>query len=159
MSNNFYKIMNGLPNPPTDGKFSNDKVLISYKRKWMALQIKKRAKCGKCPSRDNLTLDHIVPQDLLNMLGFSEKEGHPENWQVLCRACNFAKGRRLDFSNSKTKLLLVKYLNRLPGIKFKPHNINDTKQTTESEDKTPPRIQEVEVWTVPTPGVEPLWNH
>lgn len=158
---NIFQFLRELPPPPTNGRFSSQTALVSYQRAWLAHQIKKRVRCAKCGSKQNLTLDHIVPQDVLNMMGFAPTEGHPENWQVLCRACNHLKGRRLDFSLHKTKLLIVKYLNRLPGTKFRPFKNDkiDTPSKTESENQGVSGDEKPEIRAIPVPSPSSLWRH
>ena len=46
-------------------------------------------RCVQCGAAEELTIDHIFPF----ALGGSNA---PENLQVLCKACNFKKGNRLD---------------------------------------------------------------
>ena len=46
-------------------------------------------RCVQCGAAEELTLDHIFPF----ALGGSNEH---ENLQVLCKACNFKKGNRLD---------------------------------------------------------------
>lgn len=73
--------------------------------------IAEKGSCEKCKGRFNLTIDHIIPLDILKMMGFTIKETFDEdNFQVLCGKCNALKASRLDFSNNKTKRLLIKYL-------------------------------------------------
>jgi 5-methylcytosine-specific restriction endonuclease McrA len=68
--------------------------------------------CERCLSEFNLTIDHIIPVEILLLMGFTKEQTYDEeNFQVLCGKCNALKGCRLDFSNKKTKLLLIKYLN------------------------------------------------
>lgn len=77
--------------------------------------IKTQGKCEKCPATDNLTLDHIIPKTMLLDMGF-EPDGQDfdeENFSCLCRRCNMFKSNRLDFSNPKTKKLLLKYINQI----------------------------------------------
>ena len=70
-------------------------------------------KCEKCGREEFLTLDHIVPISILEQLGFNELQDNDENWQVLCRPCNSYKANRLDFTNYKTKEVLLKYISKL----------------------------------------------
>lgn len=68
-------------------------------------------RCNRPPSEFNpLTLDHIVPVQILRDMGLMEM-WDVENIQVLCRICNSFKGCKLDFTLPKTKELLIKYLN------------------------------------------------
>ena len=71
--------------------------------------------CGKCQRKENLTVDHIVPVSLLEQLGIyiDQDPNECENWQILCFPCNQYKKGRLDFTNLKTKSLLLKYINKL----------------------------------------------
>ncbi len=67
--------------------------------------------CDKCGRKSLLTLDHIVPFSVLTDMGFNPKLFYDEeNLRILCRPCNVLKGNHLDFSTSKTKQLLIKYL-------------------------------------------------
>jgi 5-methylcytosine-specific restriction endonuclease McrA len=67
--------------------------------------------CAKCGRSTMLTLDHIIPRQLLLMLGRDpDREYDKDNLQVLCRPCNTFKANMLDFSNPQTKPLLLKYL-------------------------------------------------
>lgn len=73
--------------------------------------IKQTGKCKKCGSNFNLTIDHIIPIDILFLMGFTKEQTFDEdNFEVLCGKCNANKGNRLDFSNSKTRELLIKYM-------------------------------------------------
>jgi len=69
--------------------------------------------CNKCQRTEDLTIDHIVPEYLLEQFGIDVKRNYdPDNLQVLSRRCGsfHSKGNRLDFTNPKTKPLLLKYL-------------------------------------------------
>ena len=75
---------------------------------------KNGAKCDSC-SRDKwLTVEHIIPVSILKDMGFSTEEMYEdnENLRILCRICNAQKGGHLDFNDSRTKKLLLKYLER-----------------------------------------------
>lgn len=90
----------------------NTKVEFLRRRQyWWDEQMKKQAVCVRCRRSRELTLDHIVPQQILIMFGFdTERMWDEENYQVLCRFCNTFKGNRLDFNNPLTKKLIIKYL-------------------------------------------------
>lgn len=48
-------------------------------------------KCRRCPSTENLEIDHIIP--------LSKGGRHDEdNFQVLCRTCNRKKSNKFDLS-------------------------------------------------------------
>lgn len=72
-------------------------------------------KCRRCGKTENLTVDHIVPKVILSDMGVSEKEKYADydNMEILCKVCNTFKGRRLDFSDPRTKEQLLKYLQNL----------------------------------------------
>lgn len=65
---------------------------------YYALVLDFYGECGICRSKDNLTLDHIVPISWGGVHGL-------ENMGVLCRSCNAAKGNRnaLDY---RTKFII-----------------------------------------------------
>ncbi len=68
-------------------------------------------KCGKCPRKNMLSVDHIIPLRILASFGFKVKLFYDEeNLQILCGPCNYMKTDNLDFSNPETKKLLIKYL-------------------------------------------------
>lgn len=70
--------------------------------------------CAKCPRKDNLTLDHIVPIRFLGDLGCDVTRTIVDgNYQLLCRPCNAFKSGRLDFSNAQTKVILLDLLSNL----------------------------------------------
>lgn len=74
--------------------------------------VSKAVHCNRCLSKYNLTVDHIIPIEILMSMGMNLLETFKEeNFQILCGKCNSLKGNRLDFSNPKTKELLIKYLN------------------------------------------------
>lgn len=70
--------------------------------------------CSKCGRKEMLTVDHIVPLSILIQLGVDvEHEYCEEDLDILCRPCNQYKQSRLDFTNPKTKEIMLKYLNKL----------------------------------------------
>ena len=67
--------------------------------------------CIKCGRAANLSVDHIVPKDLMKQFGIdTDRTFIEENLQVLCRPCNHYKSNRLDFAEPKTKELIIKML-------------------------------------------------
>ena len=77
--------------------------------------IEQQGKCDRCSSTQNLTIDHIVPRSLLLDMGFEPdgKDFDEDNLTCLCKRCNQFKSNHLDFSNPKTKPLLIKYVNKI----------------------------------------------
>lgn len=71
-------------------------------------------KCAKCQRVLRPTLDHIVPKQILEEMGFDTKrEIMSGNYQILCSLCNNYKRARLDFSNPNTKRILLELLEQL----------------------------------------------
>jgi len=76
--------------------------------------IKKEAVCRKCGRKRNLTLEHIVPKDILKSFGVDiDREIICGNYALACYICNAFKGNRLDFSVPETKEVLLKLLQRV----------------------------------------------
>lgn len=71
-----------------------------------------QASCAKCKRTDHITVDHIVPMSLLEMLCIPKQDHYndEENFEYLCRWCNKFKANRLDHLNPKTVPLLKKYI-------------------------------------------------
>ena len=70
-------------------------------------------RCGKYV--EQLTVDHIVPVALLDMLdttGLLRYEWE-ENFEIVCYPCNRFKSARLDLANPKTVPLLKELVNKL----------------------------------------------
>jgi len=64
--------------------------------------------CAYCGSKQDLTLDHIIPQAMCNILGIDRNKR--ENLQVLCQPCNVKKGDSLKSNDPRTVLLLDKMI-------------------------------------------------
>lgn len=73
------------------------------------------AKCERCGRTEWLTIDHIVPVQILKQMGLSVEEMYSDMdlLKILCRPCNSLKNCQLDFADKRTKEILLKYLNRL----------------------------------------------
>lgn len=69
-------------------------------------------KCYRCGREDWLTVDHIVPVSILRDMGVPELETYAdkENLRLLCKMCNGFKANRLDFSDPRTKRVLLRIL-------------------------------------------------
>jgi len=75
--------------------------------------VKLKETVGKCVcGKSNfLTLDHIIPLQLLKEMGFDVDRFFDEgNLQIQCKACNYIKGNHLIFANPRTEELLRLYL-------------------------------------------------
>lgn len=68
-------------------------------------------KCEQCNAVDKkITIDHIIPKKILLDMGLEEYFDDESNLSLLCTDCNSIKGSQLDFSNTKTIVLLQKYI-------------------------------------------------
>ena len=93
----------------------NEKLLLemSYRKHLISIE----GKCRKCHHTERLTLDHIIPLMLLEMMGFDKTLHFDEdNLSLLCKRCNMFKSNKLDFTDERTKPLLQKYLDLVPQI-------------------------------------------
>lgn len=96
--------------------------------------------CAKCGETRHLTVDHIVPQFLLEQFTATKELGYEmeENFEILCRYCNHQKAGRIDSRNPKTYSVMRKILNEAEYyflksvVKCKDETISVTqeKQTT-----------------------------
>lgn len=76
--------------------------------------LEEKSPCLRCGRTDKQTLDHLVPRSILEQFGIEwDKELLEDNYQILCRACNNLKSNHLDFSNPKTKEILLKLIGNL----------------------------------------------
>lgn len=70
--------------------------------------------CGRCGRATMLSVDHIIPKSILEVMGVDvERAFMPENLMILCRPCNGIKSSRLDFSIPQTKAVLLSLLEKL----------------------------------------------
>ncbi len=76
-----------------------------------------QGECIKCGSKEGLTVDHIVPQSLLEHFGLKDLDdiqNCEDNFQILCGLCNAFKRNRMDFiGNPKTFPLLKSFVQKL----------------------------------------------
>ena len=82
------------------------------------LKEKEGAICAKCGSKNELTVDHIIPSSLLEFFGITRETSynpkkHGHNLQLLCRACNSLKSNRVDWSDKRSLPILQSYLDKL----------------------------------------------
>lgn len=78
----------------------------------------KELPCNRCGSREDVTVDHIIPKNFLKALGLLDDM--KENYQPLCKKCNCIKGHVLDPLNPDTEVLLLRYINRWRALNIKP---------------------------------------
>ncbi len=70
-------------------------------------------KCDKCGETRHLSVDHIVPVSILEQFCLDKIEllyEMEDNFVILCRYCNRAKGNSIDVRNPKTYQILSKVL-------------------------------------------------
>jgi hypothetical protein len=72
-------------------------------------------KCRKCGREEWLTIEHIVPVHFMRDMGIPDYETYDdkENLQILCKMCNTFKGGRFDFSDPRTKQVLLRLLEKI----------------------------------------------
>lgn len=83
--------------------------------KLLELQKIKTGVCQKCGHDGAVTVDHIIPIQILEVLGRDNYMAldWAENFQLLCPPCNKLKANRLDITNPKTKVLLQELINQI----------------------------------------------
>lgn len=85
---------------------------IQGARKWLAERDGER--CAKCGVTENLTVDHIVPLAIMSYFGVMTRGSHafkrPDWLQLLCQDCNHKKGSKVDWSNQRTKSILLELM-------------------------------------------------
>ena len=97
-----------------EGRYLTRSHRIALDQAWLENQVKLGIGCAKCDKHTQPSLDHIIPVSILETFGVDvEHEYLPQNYQVLCRPCNIFKGDRLDFTNPKTKRILLDFLDRI----------------------------------------------
>jgi len=83
------------------------KNCVLLKQAWLKDQ---EQKCVNCGATDNLTIDHIVPVDIISQFVEEAKTFNEKWYQVLCYRCNKFKANKLDLANPKTKEILTDLL-------------------------------------------------
>ena len=87
-------------------------MLVAKEQAILKDLIAEHKKC-KCGSDKNLSLDHIIPLDILRSFMDVKREMLEGNYQLLCYRCNIFKANKLDFSNPETKKLLLDLIEKL----------------------------------------------
>ncbi len=80
--------------------------------RWQEENKGKELKCERCNRWTRITVDHIIPVNILSCLdgGYELSVNDEENFQLLCEPCNRMKSGNLDITNPRTAKLLVKYM-------------------------------------------------
>lgn len=106
-----------------------EKQYVVWKKDIRDKLVREYGMCEKCKRTDlKLTLDHIIPQKFLKAVGLQPEYDRDErNFRILCQFCNSNKGHDFDFSDVRTKPLLLEYLKRVPDTK------NPFRQKTKQE--------------------------
>jgi 5-methylcytosine-specific restriction endonuclease McrA len=81
--------------------------------------IREIGRCEKCHTTSfPLTLDHIIPKFVLWDFGINADTYVEEgNFRLLCKPCNMLKSNHLDFTDPRTKPLLLGLLSKIPTVK------------------------------------------
>lgn len=72
--------------------------------------------CHMCDKkRERLTVDHIIPVSILDMLDITgdAKYNWEDNFQLICSPCNAFKANRIDITHPKTKGLLQELISKI----------------------------------------------
>lgn len=84
-------------------------ILGKYQQACSEQNMGKRSdlKCSNCGLRKFLTVDHIIPVFLLEQFCLNDEIYNlQDNFQILCKFCNYKKGAKMDVRNPKTFQLL-----------------------------------------------------
>lgn len=97
--------------------------LETSKKESVSYLFTKYKKCTKCGTKDDLSIDHIIPVRILKEMGFYSIETynhkkHKRNLTLLCRPCNNKKGDTLDLTDTKIRKLLAWYLKNYEKLKW-----------------------------------------
>ena len=59
--------------------------------------IKPNSECCVCGSKDNLTLDHVIPISILDKMGIDKFSAfaYDKNFAIMCKICNGEKRGRI----------------------------------------------------------------
>ncbi len=91
---------------------------MKYKQKtkyaeWVDRCRSGKEKCAKCDETRHLTVDHIVPVNLLVQFDLDKLEvmyDMEENFEILCLYCNRRKAGMIDVKNPRTYLILFRVI-------------------------------------------------
>lgn len=95
-------------------------------REWQKRLKKEGGICNKCGDTRVLTVDHVVPVNLITQLLLPEEApqfdgaNFEEDFQVLCVYCNYRKAGRLDPKNPKTYRIMRKLLDAAEKYHINP---------------------------------------
>lgn len=102
----YQEVKKALKEKNKNDKFSKQQLLQVEKAIFNDL-VAIDCQCRKCNRTKELTLDHIVPKDILRQFGVDiDREAIEGNYQLLCRLCNVFKANRMDFSIPETRAIL-----------------------------------------------------
>lgn len=88
---------------------NNERIVLE--QAWIKDKIAENTMCEKCKVKPANSLDHIIPRFILKSFGIDvDRHFDEDNYSAVCRFCNMQKMNNLDFTNPKTKPLLLKYL-------------------------------------------------
>lgn len=92
--------------------------MAKYKKGTKLAEWQKKAKlggtCAKCGKTGELTVDHRIPQSLLQQLGFVDEVWEwDENFVLLCKACNAFKMNRIDILDPRAVKNLKEIVSKL----------------------------------------------
>ena len=92
------------------GKTLKEKIITSSMENLNRMG-EKKCQCGE-DRIEKLTVDHIVPVQILKDFGLSMSEMYQLKFlKVMCRQCNALKANHLDFKDQRTKEILLDLIN------------------------------------------------
>ena len=70
--------------------------------------------CGYCESKEDLTVDHIVPLSVLTLMGIDKFKAFdfPKNFMVVCNKCNQEKGKSIIRNHQPTLEAMIELLTK-----------------------------------------------
>lgn len=91
------------------------KDVILWKVLYLKKLVREIGKCEKCGGHQGgLTIDHIIPNFILKDMGIDPDYHYDErNFRLLCKICNISKSMHLDFTDPRTKPLLLELLKQV----------------------------------------------